>query len=315
MKTEFLVAAEQFKWPDPDLRFPPSETKYRYLNSGCFIARVGEFKRMMAYAPLANHEDDQLFMQKAYLSGRFKMILDHEHYIFMTNEDRAEIKSGHLYNPVTKCYPCAYHGNGGEQAKKKFESIFTAQYPELKYANLEVKDYKVIGNEMLLVDFMTPSQCEDWIRIGEENGSWEPHHADKFPSHDIHLKDLGLWDEAEGWWSKVATRVFEQYWRPTRNYHLRKAFLMNYSADTQKTLGLHTDASLVTGSVKLNDDYEGATLIFPRQKVTNKDIPIGKMILFPSSVTHGHFVDELTSGTKYSATFWSARYKGDYLDP
>ena len=29
MKTEFLVAAEQFKWPNPDLRFPPSETKYR----------------------------------------------------------------------------------------------------------------------------------------------------------------------------------------------------------------------------------------------------------------------------------------------
>ena len=90
---------------------------------------------------------------------------------------------------------------------------------------------------------------------------------------------------------------------------------MKYSEDTQKTLGLHTDASLVTGSVKLNNDYEGATLIFPRQGVTNKDIPVGKMILFPGQVTHGHHVDQLISGTKYSATFWSARYKGDLLDP
>ena len=90
---------------------------------------------------------------------------------------------------------------------------------------------------------------------------------------------------------------------------------MKYSADTQKTLGLHNDASLVTGSVKLNDDYEGATLIFPRQNITNRDIPPGKMIVFPGQVTHGHYVDELKAGTKYSATFWSARYKDDYLDP
>ena len=71
---------------------------------------------------------------------------------------------------------------------------------------------------------------------------------------------------------------------------------------------------MVTGSVKLNDDYEGATLIFPRQDVTNKDIPIGKMIVFPSQVTHGHYVDELQSGTKYSATFWTSRYKNDLLE-
>ena len=90
---------------------------------------------------------------------------------------------------------------------------------------------------------------------------------------------------------------------------------MKYSDDTQKTLGLHNDASMVTGSVKLNDDYEDATLIFPRQDITNRDIPIGKMILFPGQVTHGHHVDQLSSGTKYSATFWSARYDGDYLDP
>jgi predicted 2-oxoglutarate/Fe(II)-dependent dioxygenase YbiX len=89
---------------------------------------------------------------------------------------------------------------------------------------------------------------------------------------------------------------------------------MKYSEDTQKTLGLHTDASLVTGSVKLNDDYEGATLIFPRQGVTNRDIPIGKMLLFPGQVTHGHYVDQLVSGTKFSATFWTSRYKDDYLN-
>jgi len=314
MKAEVVFAAEKYLWPNQHLRFPPSETPYRYLNSGCFIGRVGELKKILGTL-IHDSADDQLYLHHRFLSRQYNMVLDHEGYIFQTNSEAVEIRSETVYNTDTGCFGCIYHGNGGADAKARFEYLFDQLHGELKYAKLTVTDYKVIGNEMLLVDFLTPSQCEEWIRIGDEHGGWNPHPADKFPSHDIHLKNLGLWNEVEAWWNKVAARVFEAYWRPTHNYHLRKAFLMKYSEDTQKTLGLHNDASMVTGSVKLNDDYEGATLIYPRQEVTNKDIPIGKMILFPGQVTHGHYVDPLISGTKYSATFWSARYKGDILDP
>ena len=168
---------------------------------------------------------------------------------------------------------------------------------------------------MILVDCFTEDDCKRWIDISEKHGGWNPHWADKFPSHDIHIKELGLWDEWEDHWRRVIAPITSRYWIPSAHHHLRKAFTMKYSVDTQKTLGLHNDSSLVTGSIKLNDDYEGATLIFPRQAVTNADIPIGKMILFPGMVTHGHHVDELKSGTKYSLTTWTARYKGDLLDP
>lgn len=314
MKTDVVFAAEKYLWPDDSLRFPPTVTDYRYLNSGCFIGRAGALKRILS-EPIEATDDDQLYLQKVFLSGKYDITLDTEQYIFATNSAAVTIQKNRVFNVDTKCYGCVYHGNGGDSAKHRFEGLFSRVYPETKYAALEVSDYKVIGNEMLLVDFLTPSQCEEWIRIGDENGSWNPHPADKFPSHDIHLKTLGLWDDVEAWWNKIAARVFEKYWKPTLNHHLRKAFLMKYSEDTQKTLGLHNDASMVTGSVKLNNNYEGATLIFPRQDVTNKDIPVGKMILFPGQVTHGHHVDPLTSGTKYSATFWSARYKGDLLNP
>ena len=180
---------------------------------------------------------------------------------------------------------------------------------------IHVVDHKVIGPDMLLIDFMSPERCREWIERSERNGSWNPHYADKFPSHDIHLKELGLFEEVEEHWSRVVAPICQRFWRPYVHHHLRKAFTMKYSEDTQKTLGLHTDASLVTGSVKLNDDYEGATLVFPRQDVTNKDIPVGKLILFPGMVTHGHHVTRLESGTKFSATFWTARHKGDILDP
>ena len=86
-----------------------------------------------------------------------------------------------------------------------------------------------------------------------------------------------------------------------------------YSTDSQTKLALHHDSSHVTGSVKLNKNYKGGELFFPRQGVSNADIPVGKLLLFPGQVTHPHECVELTEGTKYSLTIWSQRYKGDIL--
>ena len=314
-KKEIVFSSEKNLWPDASLRFPPVHTKYRYLNSGTFIGRVGEIKRMLKQE-IADHEDDQLYLQKQFLTGNFDAVLDVEGYIFQTHEEAVIVKEGMLYNPHTQCYSCIYHGNGGDQAKKHLNLLYLQAHPPIKYAYVHYEDFEVIGNEMLLVDFLSPSQCEDWMRRGDEIGTWHPDPHDRFPSHDIHMKKVpGLWPDVEFHWKKVIAPITDRYWSPSAHYSLRKAFLMRYSMDTQKTLGLHNDSALVTGSVKLNDDYEGATLIFPRQNVTNKDIPVGKMILFPGPLTHGHYVDELKSGTKYSATFWTSRYPGDLLDP
>ena len=95
------------------------------------------------------------------------------------------------------------------------------------------------------------------------------------------------------------------------HHGLRDAFTMKYTVETQKSLGLHTDASLVTGSVKLNEDFEGAEVVFPRQNFSNINVPKGRCLLWPSEVTHGHYVPDLLSGTKYSLTMWTSRYKGD----
>ena len=312
-KCEVLVSAERYNWPVVSSLWFPSHTPYRYLCSGMFIGRVRELKCIINQ-DLQNDDSDQLFLQRQYLTGRYDMKLDHEAYIFCNYEEEASIVRKQIFNPVTKCYSSIFHGNGGEQAKTKFNAMYTSMYPPKNYITAE--DYDIIGDEMLLIDYKTPRQCAHWIKLAEELGGFKPHHADSFPSHDIHLKLIpGLWEESEQHWNDVVAPIIERYWRPLAHHHLRKAFIMKYSSDTQRTLGLHNDSSLVTGSVKLNDDYEGATLYWPRQGISNSDIPVGKMVLFPSQVTHGHYVDELKSGTKYSATFWTARFKGELLDP
>ena len=166
---------------------------------------------------------------------------------------------------------------------------------------------------MLLIDFMTQDQCERLIEIADKNGAWGSLEYDKFPAQEIRMKELGLWGELEDHWNKQVVPLYEHYWQPLQHYGLRDGFVMRYAMDTQTNLNLHHDASLVTGSVKLNDDYKGAELVYPRQGFTNKDIPVGKCILFPGQVSHGHECLPLLDGVKYSLTIWTCRFVNDTI--
>lgn len=310
-KCKVLFAAERYLWPDESLEFPECGTPYKYLNSGLYIGRVDELKKIFA-DPIEDHEDDQLYFQKKYLSGEHDIKLDHECYVFQCNDPDVQLSKLQLYNPNTFCYPCLYHGNGGTEAKDRLEDIFERLYGH-RINYLTPKKYEYINDDMLLVDYMTPTMCEDMIRRADADGEWGSLSYDKFPAQEIRLKKLGLWEELQEHWNEVINPIIEYHWKPMQMYGMRDAFVMRYSLETQKELALHTDASLVTGSVKLNDDYEGGELIFPRQKISNKNLPIGKMLLFPGAVTHGHACTELLSGVKYSLTMWTSRYEGDVV--
>lgn len=313
--TKVLFGAEKYCWPDESLskEFPKSNTPYRYLNSGTFIAEVGELKKILTNN-IADEEDDQLYYQKEFLSGKYDIKLDTEGYVFITNEEQAQKSGTQLYNPVTQCFGCIYHGNGGDEAKIKFDKLYNDFYPKMK--NFFIPQYSkvhIMEKDMLLVDFMTQSQCERMIDLADEHGGWGQLSYDKFPAQEIRAKELGFFDELDSYWKKHLYPIIEKHWAPIEMYGIRDAFVMRYSLDTQVSLSYHNDASLVTGSVKLNNDYEGAELVFPRQSITQKDVPVGKCILFPGMVTHGHECTELKSGVKYSLTMWSQRYPGDIL--
>ena len=330
-KCKALFAAEEWCWPDESLAdsFPEATmdfkgviqpSPYKYLNSGLFIARVDELKRILA-ENIEDHEDDQLYYQKRFLSGEFDIRLDTECYVFVCydpvvcNSQSSSFnfdEKNQIYNPRTECFGCMFHGNGGNEAKKHFGKLWDSFYGS-PVVYIPTHDYEILDKDMLLVDFLTPTICEKLIEISDKHGGWGSLSYDKFPAQEIRMKVLNLWDELEAHWKKYLYPIIEEYWRPMEMYGLRDAFVMRYAMDTQRKLNLHTDASLITGSVKLNDDYEGAELIFPRQGISNKDIPIGKCILFPGAVTHGHECTELKSGVKYSLTMWTSRYHGDVL--
>lgn len=320
MGSRVVFSAEATCWPDADVaeQYPPSDTKYRFLNSGTFIGEVQELKNILTPAlALPPNEDDQRFLTRQFLSGNFDIRLDTDQYIFVVGETNVFKfgPHGQLCNRETNSTSCIYHGAGGPETKAFVENLYKQFAPPTDFAYIPEISRNLIhlDRDMLLIDFMTQSQCEQLIERSEEYGNWESLSYDKFPAQEIRVKELKLWDMIAKRWTDYINPIVEQYWHPLQMYGLRDAFTMRYSVDTQKSLNLHHDASLVTGSVKLNEDYMGADLIFPRQNVSNKDVPVGMCILFPGQVTHGHECTELISGVKYSLTMWTSRLKGDIL--
>ena len=315
-----VFASERICWPNEELATqiiktnkgitPYTDTPYKFLNSGLFVGTVKELRSILQDVDDAS--DDQLYYQEAYLSGHYDMALDLECYIFQCSDSVVTVKEEQMFNPVTRCFNCVYHGNGGDSEKQQFEILYKQFYDKTPMLYIKTTDYEVIDDDMIMIDFMTPEKCQEMIKLAEDQ-EFHCHYADNVPSQDLRLKEIGLWNELEKHWNKTVYDVVYKYWEPCHMYGLRDAFLIKYTMDGQKSLRLHNDASMVTGSVKLNDDYTGGVLKFPRQGITNEDIPIGKLILFPGQCTHGHTSTELLSGTKYSLTIWSQRYKGDTL--
>ena len=67
----------------------------------------------------------------------------------------------------------------------------------------------------------------------------------------------------------------------------------------------HRDYSSI---IYLNDDYEGGYTIFPNQNYDS--IPkAGKLIVFPSGISHPHGVTEVTSGVRYTMAMWFTKQR------
>jgi hypothetical protein len=81
-------------------------------------------------------------------------------------------------------------------------------------------------------------------------------------------------------------------------------YIIKYDMVGQQN-NLHNDVSLITLNIKLNSDYEGCDLIFPRQDFNSRTVPTGYAMIWPSTVTHPHVTHPLISGRKLSLISWT----------
>jgi hypothetical protein len=125
---KIVFAAEKTIWPNPDLaeKFLPSPTPYKFLNSGCYIGRVKQIKRLLNF--VNNSDDDQEYFQKKYLTFEHPIVLDYYSSIFQCLESSSidlqiKLDKNRIYNCITDEEPCCLHGNGGKNTKELFYHI------------------------------------------------------------------------------------------------------------------------------------------------------------------------------------------------
>ena len=155
--------------------------------------------------------------------------------------------------------------------------------------------------------FLTPEFCKYIINVCEKLNTWSP--AEEDP--EFYTQDINFEQELPTLFKTISNRLRDSIYpiiEPAMGTEIDlpyTIFAIKYCMEGQKHLPIHRDESYVSGSIKLNNDYEGAELTFPEQGFTNKDLEVGDLLMWPGSITHPHGSDHLLKGTKYSVTIWT----------
>ena len=220
---EIVFSGELYCYPHAQLanEFPNAITRFKYINSGTYIGRVKELKKLYNHEKIEHWDDDQLYVHKCFLYGDFDIAIDYECYIFQTHFEGTIKLGDQLNNPETRCCSCIYHGNGGENTKAKFLELYNEFHPTPQTYFIPHNKIEYLSEDMLVVDFMTQEQCERLIELADMHGSWGSLSYDKFPAQEIRIKELGLWEELEKTWQDYIVPTVEKYWQPLEMYGLK----------------------------------------------------------------------------------------------
>ena len=170
----------------------------------------------------------------------------------------------------------------------------------------------VVGSELIAVPLWTPEFCAALVAACDAADFWGSDPEDPVPGQEISFAVLSqvLAARIETHVAEVVAPAIAQQWPLAEYCGLHDGFVIRYAPGDNEELRLHHDVAQISGSLKLNDGYEGGVLEFPRQRFDNSDVPVGTLLLWPSLVTHPHRSTPVTSGTKYGATFWFAIPQG-----
>jgi hypothetical protein len=133
-------------------------------------------------------------------------------------------------------------------------------------------------------------------------------YGDSYENYSLYLEDISpmLFMKYARQMKRLLKPMLDEHFMYDRNFEgVFSPFINRFRDTEQAEMPLHCETSRISLVVKLNDEYEGGDLIFPRQDFTSADVPVGTAMLFPGMVTHPHKVDRLISGNRYTLVGFS----------
>jgi hypothetical protein len=163
-----------------------------------------------------------------------------------------------------------------------------------------------IGAEIFHTKFFTENFTNILYDLFKEHDEWTTKRF-AYSTHDVHLNESfpDIFSLIKDRFEDLILRTMADIWYLDAGTEIKDIFIVKYSKDTQTKLKTHVDDSYISGSIKLNNNYKGGILTFPRQSVTNQNIAIGDLLIWPSQITHPHNSTPLEEGEKYSITIWT----------
>lgn len=181
------------------------------------------------------------------------------------------------------------------------------------HSGLNYEVYK----DIVVTPFFTPEFCKELVtlaRFYDDRFKWDPVN-DPYPNWELYLTDINRYmfdDFVEHYKARICP-MLERVFLKDDVWGFFSPFINRYTMDSQRSQRLHNDTSMISMVIKLNDDYEGGVLEFPRQGWNNKNVPPGYAVIFPGSVSHPHHVTELQSGIKNAFVSWT--WPDNWRDP
>tara|TARA_Y100000590_G_scaffold87048_3_gene97530 strand:+ start:9298 stop:9843 length:546 start_codon:yes stop_codon:yes gene_type:complete len=169
-----------------------------------------------------------------------------------------------------------------------------------------------VSTDIFHTRFLNEELSDTILTLLKKENAWERGVYDRrYSTHDTKLSSHfpTVYHLIKEQIENIVLRSMYDIWSFNSNIEADSIFAVKYSKDTQLSLKEHVDESYISGSIKLNTDYEGGILKFPRQNFTNENIPIGDLIIWPSQITHPHLSTKVTKGEKYSITIWTDSQK------
>jgi hypothetical protein len=162
-----------------------------------------------------------------------------------------------------------------------------------------------IKDDILICPFWTKEFCQDLVeRLENQKHQFAPDPVDmNFSTYYLNsiTFDQEFTVEFKNHYLTKVVPLLKKEWF-FYDLKLFSPYFLRYSLDTAVKIRSHIDIGLISCNIKLNNDFSGCDLYFPRQNFNTKDLPVGTAIFWPGVLTHRHHTDTLKRGIKYSLT-------------
>ncbi|MCZ6862057.1 MAG: hypothetical protein O7I42_17565 [Alphaproteobacteria bacterium] len=169
-------------------------------------------------------------------------------------------------------------------------------------------DIRVWRHGVVSVPLLNGEYCRYLISKAERMNVWDAVH-DEWERQTAGQKGkevgIGTLDEAERF-----VEPFEQHLMPAVKAYYKlevtkilEPFIIRYTIGGITAMKRHKDRrGLVSGAIRLNDEFEGCRFRFPDLDFDAGVVPVGHILMFPKY--YDHEVTELTAGKRYSLAIW-----------